>query len=350
MRKATGLDLVLGMLSFVLIYILITHNSSITGFAIGLPTTVDIELVSPADGTETTLTSNTFMFKYPSDYDMEECSLIVDNNIMRTSNSFLQANYNNIIKQDLKPGTYSWEIKCIDVNNATVLSPSRFLTIITPQQAVGMQKLPGSSGYIYDFVLRDGMVLNIPDVRSGDVLRAKRDQDTYLVTILRIAQDYNRGLTFSELLITPGDKRVMLNPGGFTNIDFNNDDIQDIKLSLDAISYGRAVFTVTALKQEKKITEEATAQESKTTVPVSNADETIGASLPKFSITLPKLQGNFLMLLALVATLIVLIVIVVLVKNRASRGKGYVEGIKEDALAVQAEFLKGKKPRKKKKR
>lgn len=349
MRKATGLDLVLGMLSFVLIYFLISNNSSITGFVIGPPTSV--ELISPADGTETTQASNTFMFKYPSEFKMKACSLIVDNNVMKISNSLLQADYNNMIKQDLKPGTYSWRIECTDTNNVTTPSLTRTLTIITPQEAVGLQKIPGSTGYIYEFILRDGLVLTIPDVRPGDILRAKRDQDTYLVTVLRIAQDYNRGLTFTELLITPGNKRVMLNPDGETNIDFNNDDMQDMKLSLDAISYGRAVFTVTSLKQEEKTTEEAPAQQDQSKTPLDPEDNS-ETGLPKLSITFPKLEGNFLMLLALVATLVVLIVIVVLVKNRASKGKGYVEGIKEDALTVQAELMKGKKkkPGKKKKR
>jgi hypothetical protein len=347
MRKATGLDLVLGMLSFVLIYILITHNSSITGFVIGPPVT--LELVGPADNTEATQNSMTFIFQYPPDLEMKECSLILDDNVFKIITEFLSA-YNSRIKADIKPGTHSWGIECTDTNNVTIQSLTRSLTIITPQEAVGMQKISGSTGYVYEFVLRDGLVLNIPDVRSGDALRAKRDQDTYLVTVLRIAQDYNRGLTFSELLITPGDKRIMLNPGGYTDIDFNNDDIQDMKLSLDAISYGRAVFTVAALKQEKKTTDEAPSQQSNATTPVSNADKTTGASLPKFNITIPKLEGNFLMLLALVATLIVLIVIVVLVKNKASKGKGYIEGIKEDALAVQEELMKGKKKKTRRKK
>lgn len=347
MRKATGLDIVLGMLAFVLIYVVISTNSSITGFAIGPPAT--IELVGPADGAETTQTSITFMFKYPPELDMKQCSLVLDNNIVKTAFSLLSAS-DSRIKMDLKPGTYPWRIECIDSDDVKIESLTNTLRIITPQEAVGLQKIPGSSGYIYEFVLKDGLVLTIPDVRSGDVFRIKRDTETYLITVLRIAQDYNRGLTFTELLITPGDKRIMLNPGGSKNIDFNNDDVDDISLNLGSISYGRAIFTVTYLKQEKKTDAPIVSSQN---APITTTGQSEGkpkGQLPAWSV--PKLEGNFMMLLVLVMTLVVLIVIVVLVKNRASKGKGYVEGMKEDALAVQAELLKGrkKKPGKKKKK
>jgi len=347
MRKATGLDIVLGMLAFVLIYVVISTNSSITGFVIGPPAT--IELVSPADGAETTQTSITFMFKYPPELDMKQCSLVFDNTIVKTAFSLLSAD-NGRIKMDLKPGTYPWGIECIDSDDVKIESLTSTLRITTPQEAVGLQKIPGSSGYIYEFVLKNGLVLTIPDVRSGDIFRLKRDTDTYLITVLRIAQDYGRGLTFTELLITPGDKRIMLNPGGSKNIDFNNDDVDDISLNLDALSYGRAIFTVTYLKQEKKIdAPTANSQPKNALAPTTGeSNEKPRGQLPAWSF--PKLEGNFLMLLALVATLVVLIVIVVLVKNRASKGKGYVEGMKEDALVVQAELMKGRKKKTEKKK
>jgi hypothetical protein len=347
MRKATGLDIVLGMLAFVLIYVLISTNSSITGFVIGPPAT--IELVGPADGAETIQNSITFMFKYPPELDMKQCSLVLDNNIVKTAFSLLSAS-DSRIKMELKPGTYPWRIECIDSDDVKIESLTNTLRIITPQEAVGLQKIPGSSGYIYEFVLKDGLVLTIPDVRSGDIFRLKRDTDTYLITVLRIAQDYGKGLTFTELLITPGDKRIMLNPGGSKNIDFNNDDVDDISLNLDALSYGRAIFTVTYLKQEKKTDAPiVSSQNAPITTTGQNEGKPKGQS-PTWSV--PKLEGNFMMLLVLVISLVVLIVIVVFVKNRASKGKGYVEGMKEDALAVQAELLKGrkKKPGKKRKK
>jgi len=347
MRKATGLDLVLGMLAFVLIYVVISTNSSITGFVIGPPAT--IELVGPADGAETIQNSITFMFKYPPELDMKQCSLVLDNTVVKTATSLLSA-YDSRIKMDLKPGTYPWRIECIDSDDVKIESLTNTLRIITPQEAVGLQKIPGSSGFIYEFVLKDGLVLTIPDVRSGDVFRIKRDTETYLITVLRIAQDYGRGLTFTELLITPGDKRIMLNPGGSKNIDFNNDDVDDISLNLDAISYGRAIFTVTALKQEKKIDAPIASSQNAPITTTGQSEGKLKSLLPTWSV--PKLEGNFMILLVLVITLIVLIVIVVLVKNRASKGKRYVEGMKEDALAVQAELMKGKKkkPEKKKKK
>jgi hypothetical protein len=340
MRKATGLDLALGMLAFVLIYVVISTNSSITGFVIGPPAT--IELVGPVDGAETTQTSITFMFKYPLELDMKQCSLVLENKIVKTAFSLLSAS-DSRIKMDLKPGTYPWRIECIDSDDVKIESLTNTLRIITPQEAVGLQKIPGPSGYVYAFVLKDGLVLAIPDVRPGDVFRIKRDTETYLITVLRIAQDYGGGLTFTELLITPGDKRIMMNPGGSRNIDFNNDDVDDISLNLESISSKRAIFTVTYLKQEKKIDAPAADSQPKNafTPTAGESNEKPKGQLPAWSV--PRLEGNFMIILVLVITLVVLIVIVVLAKNRASKGKGYVEGMKEDALAVQAELMKGKK-------
>jgi hypothetical protein len=123
-----------------------------------------------------------------------------------------------------------------------------------------------------------------------------------------------------------------------------------MKLSLDAISYGRAVFTVMTLTQEAKITDEAPSQPGETAILDVDEDYSTGPSLPKLRIGLPKLEGNFLMALALIVTLIVLIIVVVLVKNKSS-GKYPEKLMKKDALVVQAELMKGKKkPGKKKKR
>lgn len=347
MRRPTGLDLALGMFAFVLMYIVISTNSPITGFVIGPPTT--IELVSPADATETTQTSTTFMFTYPQDINMKQCSLVLEDKIVKTTTMLLSASGSRMTF-DLKPGTYSWRIECIDSNDVKIDSLTRTILIITPQEAVGLQKIPGSTGFYYEFVLKDGLVLTIPDVRPGDIIRPKRGADTYMITVLLIAQDYNRGLTFTELLVTPGDKRIMLNPGSSTNIDFNNDDINDLSLSLDSIAYERAIFTATCLEQAKAETSlPDNSQSTPSAAPNSQAQSQKSEQrIPTWSV--PKLEGNYLVVIALIITLILLIVIVVLVKNKASKGRGFIEGVKEDALAVQAELMKGKKKRQVKKK
>jgi hypothetical protein len=87
MRKAKAMDVVLGLFALALIYVIVSTNSSITGFVIGPPTT--IELTTPADNTETTQNSITFIFKYPPEVEIKECSLVMDSNVVKKLTDFL---------------------------------------------------------------------------------------------------------------------------------------------------------------------------------------------------------------------------------------------------------------------
>jgi hypothetical protein len=343
MRKAKAMDVVLGLFALALIYVIVSTNSSITGFVIGPPTT--IELTTPADNTETTQNSITFIFKYPPEVEIKECSLVMDSNVVKKLTDFLSP-YGTRTSMELKPGTYQWGVECIDTNNITIGSAIRNLRISTPQEVVGLQKLPGSSGFIYQFVLKDNLVLSITDVRSGDVLRVKRGEDTYLVSVLKIAQDYNRGLTFSELLITPGDKRIMLNPAGTTTIDFNNDGQDDIDLTLDAISYGRAIFTVKGLKQQV-LTPAQTASTPDMTLTTTSEGSNGKPRSGSIIGTVPKLGSSALLPIALAITLVVLIVIMVLVKNRALGPDNYAKKLEKEAVSVETKSSAKKKAKKK---
>lgn len=246
MKNILKVEIGLGVLALGLIYVVISSNASITGFVVGASPL--ITLVSPSAYTETQSNTVYFIFKYSPELKMNECSLKLNNNVVKTTTTLLSP-YDTRIRKELEPGTYYWSIECKDSNGGVFESETRKLVVTEKtNQELKIMRFRERSGTIYEFELKSGLELEIPGVMPNDVLRARRDKNSYEISILMISQDYSRNLEFTQLMITPGQKRLTLFAGKPISIDFNNDGKDDLEIMLNNIAYRKASFQVKALQ------------------------------------------------------------------------------------------------------
>ena len=122
-------DFLFGAIAFGLMIFVVVSNIStnmLTGFVVGDPQ--DITLLSTIDNTQTDYYSNTFIFKYPYDIAMEECSLVLNGGVVKITNAIISPQ-DTRIRVDLSDGKYDWEIECLDSDGGKHLSGSRTLYI-----------------------------------------------------------------------------------------------------------------------------------------------------------------------------------------------------------------------------
>jgi len=259
MKRVTKLEIVFGLCALGMIYFIITSNASITGFVVNPGSFITLK--APADNTHTQLTSTYFMFEYSPELEMKECSLIINGEIIKTTNALLSP-YDTRIRLEMKPGSYTWRIECTEMNDMIISSDSRRIMIGEQEESeLRITGFPGRDGTLYEFNLKEGLELEIKDVVPNDVIRAIKGENAYDMNILRVSQDYTRGIEFTELLITPGDKRIKLDRTESSTIDFNNDGQKDLMITLKDVVFRKAIFTVTTNLAEQNSIGKATLEE-----------------------------------------------------------------------------------------
>ncbi|MBW2991313.1 hypothetical protein KY348_06465 [Candidatus Woesearchaeota archaeon] len=353
MKRVTKLEIVFGLFALALIYLVIANNASITGFVIS--PAASITLVAPTHDTQTKATSIYFMFKYPSELDMKECSLILNDQIAKTATGLLSP-YDTRIRTDLVPGTYIWSIECIDTDNIKITSPTRRLIIGEEEESeLTITKFPNRAGYIYEFEIKDDLELDIDKVMPNDVIRARKGENTYEINIMRIIQDYSKGIGMVGLMITPGDKRMNLHEKASINLDFNNDGQEDIELTLNYISYKKAYFTVSTKQESNLLGEAARApvirKVNVVITPVLEEPEEAEPEQQQPASQLEKSRAAIIVQFLLIALIVILIIaIIIKVKSRKEEEKEYITKLKKAAMTkVKKKVKKTKKKTAKKK-
>jgi hypothetical protein len=342
MKRTTGTEIIFGLLALALIYIILNSHASITGFVISPGT--GINLVSPADDTTTTATTNLyFIFSYPEDFNATECSLFVNDKLAKRTTGLLSPT-DTRMRVDLSPNTYYWKVQCKDDTGVIMESSIRVLTIsptTQPSSELKKTKFPGRAGYLYEFTLRDDLELIISNVVPNDVIRAKKGENSYDMSILRIIKDYETGLAYCEILVTPGDKRVRIDQASFANLDFNNDGSNDLKLSLDQVLYGKAQFTASTKKETPK---SPSIQEPSITIsPVTQP----GPEAP--SILDQVIPSNLLELIIAGMVVAMIIAGIAVWKNKSDSEKHYVSGLRnKPTVTIPVQRRSKKKAAKKK--
>jgi hypothetical protein len=244
MKKIVKIEIIFGLLSLFLIYVIIASNASITGFVVGASPL--ITLVSPTENTDTQSTDISFMFKYSYEVSMSECSLKLNDQAIKTINSFLSSSNDVKIQKEMAPGSYFWGIECIDSNGYKIISETRRINILEKKEGdlKATRFFGDRTGTVYEFELKEGLELEIPDTIPNDVIRVRQDKNYYELSLIRISQDYTKNLEFTELIITPGEKRLTLFTGNSADVDFDNDGINDLNIVLSDIAYRKATFIV----------------------------------------------------------------------------------------------------------
>jgi hypothetical protein len=250
MKKSTGTEIAFGLLALGLIYFVITSNASITGFVIS--SSSEVSLVSPAPNTQTASPMITFIYSYRDTYNVKECSLIINNNLVAVANAMLSP-YNNRITAELVTGSYDWRVECLTTEGTKISSETRRVVIGEIKNPdLRITKMPRRPGNLYEFQLKEGLVLNLQNLIPNDVIKVKQGLNTYSLDVLRVSQDYSRGIEYVDMITTPASKRIRLNQYQSVNIDFNNDGADDLQLTLDDISYNKAFMTARVVATAKQ--------------------------------------------------------------------------------------------------
>jgi hypothetical protein len=331
------IEIAFGLFALAIIYVIISNNTSITGFVTGPP--ANIILVAPAENTQTTQSVIAFTFQYPPELEIKECSLLLNNEIVKTTTILSPQGTRMLLELD--PADYVWSVECTNENNFIINSETRRLIIGTGADPnVRKTSIPGKPGTIYEFEIKQGFKLAINGLEANDVIRAKRQGNTYDATVLRVAQDYSKGLEFAELMVTPGDKRIRLSQGDSVSIDFNNDGQDDIILTLYDVSYSKASFIIS--NPEAAGTEAPGQQPQITIRPV---DQQQPATITN------RENSQSLLGLFLVGLIVALIIAIAstLKSKVLDEEKEYVTKLKQEAPARAEAAVKETKPKKAKK-
>jgi len=357
MKKNPSVEIAFAMLALGLIYVIVSSNASITGFVIGPPVTVT--LVSPTDNTQTKATSFYFIFKYPPELIMKECASLINGKVARTANSMLSP-YDTRISAELKPGIYTWSIECTDSTDSKFISDTRNLVILgeTDNSGLKVVKFSGTAGYLYQFELKPGLEMKITKVVPNDIISIKYNGKTYDLNILKMAQDYTQNIEFLELIADPGVTRMKINQGESVLLDLDGDSLDDVKLTLDDISAGKASFTFRTRTEEENLAQTQTLgtpeiQEPSIMVsPLSDAarkGNTPGAALAQ---EYAKKGGSSLLELFLIGMVVVLVIAIVsTIKHKVRAGKDYLSELSNKTTAkpksAPNKGIKGKSRKKK---
>lgn len=357
MRKATKIEIIFGVFALALIYFVISSNASITGFLVS-PTPV-ITLVYPPNNAELKQTSIEFMFKYPYEVDMSECSLLINSQVAKTTMGILTAR-DTRIRIDLNPGSYYWKVECVDNDGLTLFSDNRHLRIIGQEESkVKVSTYKEGAGSFYEFELEDDLEIELEKLEPNDIIQVKMDGNVYELTILRIIQEYSTGVERADFIIMPGSKRVSLKKGSSIDIDFDDDQENDLNLLLTDVSYQKAYFiastktqsTSTNLAGEASLATRRERTEQEPEVASSEqAEEKIEqqpSQIPKKTTTLGTLE------LFLIGLIVVLIIALLLTGKgkKADDEKQYINSLKKNVNRVtQRRFSRKSKSKPKKKR
>lgn len=351
MRRAARIEIFFGLFALALIYLVLAKDASITGF-ITSPS-YEILLVSPPHDLQTTQTSMAFMFKYPYNLEITECSLILNDELARTANALLSPR-DTRIRVDLVEGSYLWRIECLDAStNTRLISNTRRLRIgeqVEPELKIS--KFPGRDGYLYSFELREGLELEINEVLPNDVLRAVKDENEYDINILRIFQDYSTGIENVELMNTPGDKRIRLETGKSIPLDLNNDWEDDMILALTDISYRKAFFKVSVPAPKEEVVPEEEPRDTGIEAPTIIIKPLEMEEEEKEPAEISEKEGAFGIVQLFVIGLVIVVIIALITTPRDKKEKderSYISALKERVKFIKPKKKPAKKKRRKKK-
>lgn len=356
MKRLTKIEIGFGIFALALIYFVVSSNASISGFLVS--PTPGVTLVYPPTNAELEKTSIEFMFKHPYEVDVNECSLLINSQVAKTTKGIISAR-DTRIRLDLNPGSYYWKVECVDTDGLTLFSSNRYLTIIGKEGPVVK-----TSGYIdgtgsfYEFELQDELEIELGKLEPNDVIRVVKGDNTYEILIVRIIQEYSTELEKIDFVVTPGNKRISLSKGSSIDIDFNNDGEKDLNLLLTDVSYGKAYIIASTKKQTETTSANLGGQASlttKTTEPeTANAEEQEEKAEQQQPANITeKTKGLGTFEFILIGLIIILIIALTLTGkgNKVDEEKQYINSLKKNVKRVTQRGIsrksksKGKKKR-----
>ena len=215
-----------------------------------------VNSISPADSSTSTSASVTFEYNV-SDTDIANCSLIIDNSVDQTDTSVTE-NTTESFTKSMSNGDYTWSINCTDYVGYTNSSASRSLTVsVTSSSPSGGGGGGSSSSTAPTINKTTSGILDIEkfdvdfskisekniEMKQGDVKTFSFNNEiTHKISLLEITTESVKIIIESEPIT------LVLKIGETKQIDINEDNINDIEITLNSISNEKANFVLKKLE------------------------------------------------------------------------------------------------------
>ena len=220
----------------------------------------NLTLIIPEDGNSLTGTSDVTFEYNVSETNLNNCSLILNNETDQTNSSIVREN--NEFTSTLSPGTYTWEISCSDLASNNQTSESRTLTInsivIPSTSSSSGGGGGGSSSTTYSLSEDQIKTGTSKTLKRNDKIRFTSNNEKHTLKVDKISEG-EVTITISSNPIT-----LILKIGETRKVNLNNDEYYDLSVSLNSITFSKASFTIKEIHEEisvKKLFEDRSSSE-----------------------------------------------------------------------------------------
>jgi len=287
---------------------------------------INIILKTPSEGMTVTTYTTDFIYSFDQYAKINNCSLIVDDEIKAFRNTMIAQN-NNKISTEISAGSHTWFIKCYDSGLDEIVSAERTLTVeVGGSVKSGYETIYNPNGLrSYAITPMPGQeAVTLPAIKGGEDIQIKISGKTYYLDILKMGASANT--SFVEVRDrASGAIHKMLTPSALA-FDFNDDKTNEIELLLKEVERNiNAYFVVTpypGTAPEEEAQPETPAEEPATppeeTPPVVEPEETPEEN--QAPVTPPAEEGKTKSKAWLIIIIIVVVVIILLITLLVGKG------------------------------
>lgn len=209
-----------------------------------------INIINPADSSSYSSNSQSinFIYNVSDNYNIANCSLIVNNAISLTNSSITNFSENQVFTNSFSPGNYIWSVNCTDSAGNQENSSSRSLVITSPPVVISSSG--GGGGSLYTIYTP-----SITETSNGYTKELSKNEKIQFVffdattkkhalTINEIKTDY------VNITIRSDSVNLLLGIGQSIKINLTSADYYDLFIKLENIENNKAKITIQTIHEE----------------------------------------------------------------------------------------------------
>ena len=216
----------------------------------------DIGIISPADSSSYSSNSQSIDFNYnvSDNYNIANCSLIVNNVASLTNSSINNLSLTQIFTQSFSPGNYNWSINCTDFSGNSENSTNRSFSIITPPAQVVTASGGGGGGgspstlyKTYNPNISETSVGYTKELSKNDKIQFSffdSNSIKHTLTINEIKADS------VNITIKSNPLNFLLGIGQSIKLNLSSADYYDLYIKLDLIENNKAKITIQTIQEQ----------------------------------------------------------------------------------------------------
>jgi subtilisin family serine protease len=228
----------------------------------------NISLISPSDGSSWKTNSKEINFQYnvSDNFEIENCSLIINNKINITNSTIFNLSKTHSFVQIFSPSSYTWKINCSDKANNFRNSSERTFTISTPKQQTQTTSSSGGGGIssvskTYNPGKEELYKGYTKDLSKKDKIKFyDKNYKEHLLTIENIKENYVN-ITIQSTVI-----QLFLGIGQSAKINLTSSNYYDLFVKLNKIENNKADLTIQTINEPitPEINEKKSQEQNKT--------------------------------------------------------------------------------------